>query len=158
MGDRFHQVSERQLEQLARRLAYGSNNEAATTAVIELMLLGGSLATAWGLPPVTQWAFEHPVDGGRIDVVLAHEDGSATLVEAKGDIEACEIARGIGQLHYYAVVFGRPARLVLCSSAPVGKAFRAIQACARAGVQYGFLPSYDETRIYTASLRDGCVK
>jgi len=153
MGDRFHQLNERQIEQLARRLAYGSNNEGATMATIELMLLGGSLSRAWNLPPVVQWMFEHPVDGGRIDAVLIHDDDTTTLVEAKGDIEACEIARGIGQLFYYATVFSAPARLVLCSSASVPKAFRAIQACERAGIQYGFLPSYDETRIYTANLR-----
>lgn len=158
MTERFHQLSEKQLQQFARRLAYGSNNEAATMSTIELMLLGGSLSRAWNLPPITRWAFEHPVDGGRIDAVLLHDDGSTTLVEAKGDIEACEIARGIGQLFYYATVYGGSPRLVLCSSAPVGKAFRAIQACERAGIQYGFIPSYDETRIFTASLRDGFLQ
>lgn len=153
MNDAFERISEQRLQILARRLAYGVNNEAATMATIELMLIGGSLAIAWGLPPVSNWVFEHPVDGGRIDAVLTHVDGSTTLVEAKGDIEAGEIARGIGQLFHYAAVFGRPARLVLCSSASVPKAFNAIQACARAGIRYGFLPSYDETRIYTAPLR-----
>lgn len=56
-----------------------------------------------GLPRVTNVSREVILSRGRADFVLAHEDGSVSIVEVKRGGDQRRVVSGIGQLSLYAV-------------------------------------------------------
>jgi len=131
----------------ARRM---ENNERAVILMLKLMLAFGDLAYALQVPRIAGGRFEFPVQGGRIDLLLFHEDGGVTIVEAKPETEVRMIVGGIGQLCMYTALLPaalhearRPAyiRRVLCAPIVPEKSLDLVAACRLAGVDFVPLPS-----------------
>jgi hypothetical protein len=128
------------------------NDEKAVILMLKLMLIFDDLHCAWGLPKIERYRWEFPVEGGRIDLVLFHVDGSVSLVEAKAQGSGREIAAGIGQLCMYAVAFPlalknakRPTciRRILCAPIAPEKSLSLVAACNMAGVTFAHLGLVD---------------
>lgn len=143
-------VAKFDLDGLVAEASVMENNERAITLMLKLSLACGDLAYMLGLPAISGHRFEFSVKGGRIDLLLFHTDGSASIVEAKAEDRPVVIAAGIGQLCMYAAAL--PAKLhavqqpalirrVLCAHLPPEKCGGLIAACEMAGVKFAYLPS-----------------
>lgn len=140
------------------------NDESAAVLMLELMLMFGDLERAFGLPRIHGHRFEFNVPGGRIDLLLFHEDGGMSIVEAKSESADREIVRGIGQLCLYAVALPRVLssrqqpkyiRRILCAPIAPEECGRLMDACALAGVEFKQLPPFAmfKAQIEAAGLR-----
>lgn len=109
----------------------------------------------FGWPRVSAIRPEFQLKGGRrADLVIAHEDGSLTVVEVKGGPDLTAVAGGIGQALLYAELLRemRPGVTIRCALV-VGDHFSATVAnvCEAAGVEY--IPVGDEDAVMEAGLR-----
>src|SRR5437868_5656112 len=66
----------------------------------------GALADAYGWPEIVHAEREYPVPRGRIDLMLFHVDGSATVIECKASRSARDVLPAIGQVMSYGVQVG----------------------------------------------------
>jgi hypothetical protein len=88
-----------------------------------LFLIGqGELAALYGWPDIVSFQTEFPVPRGRIDLILFHVDGSATIIECKSGSAARDILPAVGQVMAYGVQVGysrvlRKIRLAVASRA-----------------------------------------
>lgn len=127
------------------------NNEASAALQLRLMLIFGHLAKALDVPKITRHRWEVPAGPGRVDLLLTHCDGSASLVEIKGERSVIEVAAGIGQLLIYEAALrlqwgnAGPAlvRKILCSHVPLQSTASLIHACNEAGVSFVCLGAHD---------------
>lgn len=86
------------------------NDEASVILMLRLLLIFGNLERAIGGPKITGHRFEFCIPVGRIDLLLFHDNGVATIVEAKSETASTrELVAGIGQLFLYSA--GLPAAL-----------------------------------------------
>jgi hypothetical protein len=147
-------ASQRDIE-LAVRFIKAENTESLAVLLLEAWLHTGHLERALDLPKVHGSRFEFHVPGGRIDLLLFHEDGGMTILEAKGWAQPAKIASGIGQLFYYASVLPsvlsarqQPKYLRKMLVAPVSpqEAVPLLGACQSAGVDFRPLPTIDQVR------------
>ena len=127
-------------------LPYMQSGEAATIAYFVAMAAGSAglcVCKEDGLPDFSFVEFEFPLMKGRADVVVFHQDGGATVIEAKdGMAGRRSVLGGIGQVVSYAYQLGasRAApkyvqKMLLwspCSS--VDDDLHIIDVCASAGV------------------------
>lgn len=146
-------IAER-LSKLAPRL---QDNEEAVMEQLRLMAACGDLASVLQCPSITQYAFELSLPGvGRADLVLFHDDGGVTLVEAKGPMDTRSLACGIGQLFVYAGAIQRmrfggrvPTSVGMFLVAPVTaeKSEGVRRACELAGIGFLRLPPFKQFKF-----------
>lgn len=122
------------------------------TGVIREILFSidnGTLAPGYGWPEIIDVRQEFPVPGGRIDLLLFHIDGSATVIEAKATDSARELMAGVGQLMGYGVQVGysrtlTKVRLALASRVPTSE-LRKVRPILRAcGIEPMFCGRFDK--------------
>lgn len=133
---------------------------------LRLQIVAGTLHMLLDAPPVTGHAFQFSLGpAGIVDLLLTHDDGQFTLVEAKGEVTVREACAGIGQLFAYEV--GLRARLaregihqpvirkVLCAALEPGRFALVSDACGLAGIQLVALVSAETVRKLTQEVPDG---
>lgn len=122
------------------------NNEDAAILQLKLHLVAGMLPIVLGVPAIRRARFEFTIGCGRADLVLFHADGSASLVEAKGDESIRDVVAGIGQLLLYDTQWTRSRpktlRKILCAPVDGEKGAAILPACAAAGVAFVHLAPF----------------
>lgn len=123
-------------------------NEETVTKVLKLLLMFGDLEKAISVAKILSYRFEFPITHGRIDLLLFHKDGGISIIEAKSDGTAKEIAMGIGQLCLYEVGIQNkfsPKYINKILVAPLSpdKSIPLIQACAVAGARFAPIPCFE---------------
>lgn len=128
-----------------------SRDEKAVVLQLKMMLAAGDLRRLLGVGKIDRYRFEFAVQDGRIDLLLFHEDGGVSIVEAKPETNPVSIAAGIGQLCYYAAVLPekysaakRPAYInrFLCAPIKPERSLALMAACEMAGVKFIHLAPY----------------
>lgn len=80
--------------------------EIGVTEELLFMIEEGVLADSYGWPEIIQVEQEFPVPRGRVDLLLLHVDGSATVIECKASRSARDILPAVGQVMSYGVQLG----------------------------------------------------
>lgn len=133
-----------EIEDVASQLNTMSDNEQSAILQLRIAILAGDLERWLGVNKIERHRFEFNVSAGRIDLLLFHSDGGASIVEVKGDCDMRSISGGIGQLCLYEHLLRLSDKLspkyinkILC--APVEKPEKGahlIGACNIAGVKF----------------------
>ena len=147
----WEKLQHHDLHRVAVALLSISDNEKAVTQVLRLMLLFGDLQRVLKVKPISRYKFEFPVNSGRIDLLLFHNDGGISIVEAKADRLPREIALGIGQLCMYEAGLRkkmRPAYINRILIAPIKSenSLEIMSACELAGVKFIHLPKFKKIK------------
>jgi hypothetical protein len=145
------------------------NDESSVVYWLRLWAATRQLEKVINAPPVSEYRFECPVGGLKMDLRLDHENGSITIVEAKkgaaNDMRA--ICAGIGQLFMYKAALRAemrrelpPIRLVLVSDMDVEQRSIGIVmlACQMAGVEYFPVPSYQSYEDFIITRNQKWIK
>jgi len=143
---------------IANGLLSISNNENAVIQVLRLMLIFGHLHRLLKVRPISRYRFEVTVSTGRIDLLLFHDDGGVSIVEAKADRAPRDIAPGIGQLFMYEAAVHksmRPAYVNKILIAPIRpeQSVDLTRACELADVQFTILPVFEDMKREIDSIR-----
>ena len=154
-------TEEQTLRDLYERLQRARNDEEYVTLLLRMFLHFGVLGPSlMSRSPVKRAKFEHPVEGGKIDLLLLHEDGGATIIEAKADGTSRNVVSGIGQLCFYAAQLAASlptdlqptyVRRWLVAPAAHSHAIAIDRACELAGVFFWMVPTYSRFSRYMES-------
>ena len=90
---------------IAERFINSKNDESCIADLFKIHCLFNQTAKMLQTSKIARYRFEYPVKGGRIDLVLFHEDDGISLIEIKSGHGAREIVAGIGQLFMYESMF-----------------------------------------------------
>lgn len=90
---------------IAERFINSKNDESCIADLFKIHCLFNQTAKMLQTSKIVRYRFEYPVNGGRIDLVLFHEDDGISLIEIKSGYRAREIVAGIGQLFMYESMF-----------------------------------------------------
>lgn len=91
----FEEIAERHL-----RDRHGGNESGVVREVL-LMAELGVFDDAYGWPPIIDVRCEFVVPGGRIDILLTHDDASASIIECKAGDRHSAVLPAIGQVMRY---------------------------------------------------------
>lgn len=95
-------VSEEAIGALAARVKGG---EDWASLMLRIFALSGSLEPLLGCSKVSRYLCEFGMGQFRADLVLWHEDGGVSIVEAKGDGAVTGVVAGFGQVSMYALMY-----------------------------------------------------
>ena len=90
-----------ELRQLMRAVGNAKDDEAYVTAILKVWEWSGEIAKVFQTGSVRKMVYEFEVGPCRIDALIFHEDGGATLIEAKGAGSLRHLCAGIGQAALY---------------------------------------------------------
>lgn len=150
---------------IASNFLSSKNDEKAISDLIRIHLIFGHLEGLLGVAKIIRHRFEFSVNCGRIDLVLFHKDGGASLVEVKAGGELRSVVGGIGQLFLYEVSFRefmrktKPLKYInkiLVSPLSPEKSLPVMMACESAGVRYVHYATYKEISGQRANLEKLC--
>lgn len=135
------------LKKIATDLFFAENNEAIVTKVLKLMLLLGDARRVLKVDRISRYRFEFKVSTGRVDLILFHNNGGVTIIEAKTEGLPREIAKGIGQLFMYEAAIRKDMNVpyinkILIAPMKPENGVELNDACELAGVKFVNLPSY----------------
>lgn len=150
---------------LASNFLSSKNDEKAISDLMRIHLIFGHLERVLGVSRIIRHRFEFSVNFGRIDLVLFHKDGGASLVEIKSDGELRSIVGGIGQLFLYESSFKdfmrktKPLKYInkiLVSPLSPEKSLPVMSACVAAGVKYVHYATFKEICGQKVKLSKSC--
>ena len=110
------------------------------------------LCAEFGWPGVVNLHRQVHLGSARADILVAHVDGSLTLIEAKAEkMSAREYATGIGQLHHQRMLLAewpgvRPIRMVIATTGPIPEAL--VSMAASSGVDIFPTPTISQWRSF----------
>lgn len=107
------------IHDIASRLLSVRNDENMVMTVLRMWAIFGQLEKMFQCGPVASTEFEAEIPGGRIDLLIHHQDGGITIVEAKAAATGARaIVGGAGQLMLYEQIIIKHAR---CQPAYINK-------------------------------------
>lgn len=130
---------------LAQAFVNSKDDEACIMLLMRMHCIFGDIRRMLKTTKISRYRFEYFVGGGRIDLILFHADGGASLIEVKGNGSVRDVVAGIGQLFLYEAMFLEsnpktmsPAYINKYLVSPVAgnDAQRVAKACDRAGVVF----------------------
>lgn len=124
------------------------NDRTRASLMLRLFLMTGGITQALRVPLVTGYRFDFATRVGVIDLVLAHDDDSISLVEAQPDARVSAIVERVDRLLLCVSAAAAscgvdPARVrcILCAAVSQPKAVTLKKTCDAAGVRFAMLPN-----------------
>jgi hypothetical protein len=171
---RFENMTKTEIEQRMIDdgiIAYFNNmqsNESSVIVQLKILLITGDFNKLFKCGSISRYRFEYTIDKFRIDLILFHNDGGISIIEAKSGGFLREVVAGIGQLFAYELYISdkfkeaKYINKILCSTSDVKESSKLIRICNNAGVkfvqlaEYGVLRQIKKEMIeYEESLNNG---